>query len=117
MEKVTKPAPPDQMTMRLFGPGMSLLHRAGLGGLACTLKAMERDYEAGRLSKSKLPAPFIDAVPPWNIDADSLTLRFGKSENAREYLRKLFAFAFSIRKDGLIILPGQHATESEIGRA
>ncbi|HZT80069.1 MAG TPA: type I-MYXAN CRISPR-associated Cas8a1/Cmx1 [Gemmataceae bacterium] len=97
--------------MRLFAPGMSLLHRAGLGGLACTLKAMEREYEAGRLSESKLPAPFADGKPPWDIDEQSVTLRFGRPENAGEYLKKLFAYAFGIRNDGLIMLPGQHATE------
>jgi CRISPR-associated protein Cas8a1/Csx13 len=97
--------------MRLFAPGMSLLHRAGLGGLACTLKAMEREHETGRLSKSKLPTLFIDGAPPWDIDEQSVTLRFGRPENAGEYLKKLFAFTFAIRKDGLIMLAGQHATE------
>lgn len=111
MASVTKPPAPDHLMMRLFAPGMSLLHRAGLGGLTCTLKAMEREHEAGRLPKSKLPAPFSGGAPPWDIDEQSVTLRFGKPENAGEYLKKLFAFAFGIRKDGLITLPGQHATE------
>src|SRR5262245_10675793 len=111
MEKVTKPPAPNHITMRLFAPGMSLLHRAGLGGLACTLKAIQREYEAGRLSNSKLPAPFNDGIPPWAINEQSVTLTFGKPENAGDYLKKLFAFAFGIRKDGLITLPGQHAVE------
>lgn len=106
-----KSNPPAELTMRLFAPGMSLLHRAGLGGLACTLKAMESQLEADHLPKSKLPAPFNGDVPPWEIDEHSVTLRFGKPEHAAEYLKKLFAFAFGIRRDGLIILPGQHATE------
>ena len=42
MAKIAKPAAPDQLTMTLFAPGMTALHRAGLGGLACTLKAMEQ---------------------------------------------------------------------------
>jgi CRISPR-associated protein Cas8a1/Csx13 len=99
------------LTMNLFVPGMSLLHRAGLGGLACALKAMEQQHEAGRLPKSKQPSPFNGDVPPWDIDEQSVTLRFGKPEHAAEYLKGLFAFAFGIRKDGLIILPGQHAAE------
>jgi CRISPR-associated protein Cas8a1/Csx13 len=106
MAKVTTDKP-DHLTMRLFAPGMSLLHRAGLGGLACTLKAMERQHEAGQLPKAKLPAPFVDGAPPWAIDEQSVTLRFGKPENAGEYLKKLFAFAFGVRKDGLIYLPGE----------
>jgi CRISPR-associated protein Cas8a1/Csx13 len=97
--------------MQLFGPGMSPLHRAGLGGLACTLKAIERRHEEGRLPRSKLPAPFVGGSPPWLIEEQCVTLKFGKPENAGEYLQKLFAFAFDIRKDGLIFLPGQYETE------
>jgi CRISPR-associated protein Cas8a1/Csx13 len=107
MAKVTKPPPPDYLTMQLFAPGMSALHRAGLGGLACTLKAMERQYEDELLPKAKLPAPFDGDNPPWEIDEQTITLRFGKPEKAGEYLKKLFAFAFQI-KDGLIYLPGQY---------
>ena len=65
------------LTMRLFAPGMSLLHRAGLGGLACTLKALERQYENGLLAETKLPAPFDGDTPPWEITDNSVTLHFG----------------------------------------
>jgi len=109
-EKAAKPqkaAAPDHLTMELFAPGMSVLHRAGLGGLACTLKAMERQFANGQLAKSKLPAPFVSGQPPWVIDDRSVTLNFAKPEQAGEYLRKLFEFAFAVRKDGLIQLPGQ----------
>lgn len=104
---------PDHLTMRLFAPGMSILHRAGLGGLASTLKAMERQYRAGLLRAEQLPAPFEGNEPPWEIDEQKVTLRFVKPENAGEYLRKLFAFAFQIRNDGLISLPGQWRYETE----
>jgi CRISPR-associated protein Cas8a1/Csx13 len=110
-KKQIKPAVPDHLTMQLFAPGMSALHRAGLGGLACTLKAMERQYQEGRLTNSKLPAPFVDGAPPWDIDEQSITLRFGKPEKTAVYLQRLFEFAFAIRKDGLIELPGQHISE------
>lgn len=106
--KPKKPVAPDHLTMRLFAPGMSLLHRAGLGGLACTLKAMERQYENGLLSEAQLPAPFDGNTPPWEISDDSVMLHFGKPQRAAKYLKKLFEFAFDIgRKDGLIRLPGQ----------
>lgn len=101
----------DQLTMKLFAPGMSLLHRAGLGGLACTLQAMERQYRVGTLAQSKLPAPFDDDQPPWEISEQTVTLKFGKPETASKYLKKLFEFAFALRKDGLMILPGQFDTE------
>lgn len=97
--------------MRLFTPGMSVLHRAGLGGLAATLKAMERQHRAGRLLAEWLPAPFDGSKPPWDIDEQTVTLRFGQPENTGEYLRKLFEFAFAIRNDGLISLPGQYENE------
>ncbi len=88
---------PDHLTMSLFTPGMSAIHRAGLGGLACTLKAMERQSKANRL--------------PFEITRHTVTLRFGKPEDAGNYLERLFQFAFKVRKDGLIVLPGQHDVE------
>jgi CRISPR-associated protein Cas8a1/Csx13 len=90
---------------------MSMLHRAGLGGLACTLRAMERQHAAGLLAADKLPGPKVGDKFPWAIDEQTVTLHFGKPEKAGEYLQKLFAFAFGIRKDGLISLPGQYDTE------
>jgi CRISPR-associated protein Cas8a1/Csx13 len=98
MAKVTKSPPPDRLTMRLFAPGMSLLHRAGLGGLACSLRAMESQFPEGEC--------------PWRVEAQSVTLLFGEPANAGRYLKQLFAFAFTVGKsDGLIRLPGQYAIE------
>jgi CRISPR-associated protein Cas8a1/Csx13 len=110
MGKVTSTAP-DHLTMNLFAPGMSALHRAGLGGLACTLKAMERQYAAGTLRNDKLPAPYEDDNPPWKIDEQTVTLQFRKPEKAGKYFEKLFGYAFEVRKDGLISLPGQYDIE------
>ncbi len=107
MAKVTRPSAPDHLTMNLFAPGMTALHRAGLGGLACTLKAVERQHEAGLLRADKLPGPVADGVYPWDITDDAVTLKFGKPELAGDYLKKLFAFGFQIR-DGVIFLPGQY---------
>ena len=111
MAKVTKPAAPDHLTMTLFAPGMTALHRAGLGGLACTLRAMEQQHETGLLRADKLPGNVLDGVYPWDITIDSVTLKFGRPENAGAYLKKLFAFGFAITKSGLIHLPGQHHTK------
>lgn len=113
-KKAMKPTAPDSLSMQLFAPGMTALHRAGLGGLACTLKTIERQYENGTLAKSKLPSPFIDGKPPWEIDERSITLQFGKPEKAAAYLQRLFKFAFAIRKNGLIDLPGQHNGDANI---
>jgi CRISPR-associated protein Cas8a1/Csx13 len=99
---------PDHLTMNLFAPGMSPLHRAGLGGLACTLAAMDRLFKADRLPEEKLPAPFDGENPSWQVDHQSVTLQFGTPEKAGTYLEMLFGFAFGIRNDGLISLPGQY---------
>lgn len=104
---MTEVAAPESLTMNLFAPGMSALHRAGLGGLACTLKALERQYKAGRVTQKRLPAPFVDGSPPWKIAEHTVTLQFGKATNAGTYLQRLFEFGFGVRKDGLILLPGQ----------
>ena len=101
---------PTELHLRLFAPGMSVLHRAGLGGLACTLDKMEDDYHSGRLADEQLPAPFIDGQPPWTITQDSITLRFGQPEAAGPYLKRLFEYGLSIR-EGLIFLPGQFFQE------
>jgi CRISPR-associated protein Cas8a1/Csx13 len=111
MAKMTKPSADDHLTMRLFAPGMSLLHRAGLGGLACTLTVMENLHRDGRLPKAKLPAPFDGGQPPWRIEPQSVTLLFGKPEKAGDYLKNLFAFAFQVQ-NGLIYLPGQYGDVS-----
>jgi CRISPR-associated protein Cas8a1/Csx13 len=92
-----KPVAPDCLTMELFAPGMTAIHRAGLGGLACTLKAME--------------AQFADGAQPWVVTGRAVTLLFGAPESAADYLKRLFAFAFKVRPDGLISLPAQAETE------
>jgi CRISPR-associated endonuclease/helicase Cas3 len=108
MAKVKAPAP-DRLRMELFAPGMTALHRAGLGGLACTLRHIERAWEQGALADEEAPGgPWPDGRPPWEIDGRSVLLLFGGPERAREYLRRLFALAFGLR-DGLIYLPGQYA--------
>lgn len=98
----------DELTMSLFAPGMSILHRAGLGGLACTLKYIERAAKKGSLAGDKLPAgSWMNGKPPWSIDSQQITLDFCKPEDAKEYLRRLFDLAFCL-DGGLIFLPGQY---------
>ena len=108
--KKTKSAVPSKLTMSLFAPGMSILHRAGLGGLACTLKYIERAAKKGRLADDQLPrGPWSDGKPPWTINSQQITLDFWEPENAEDYLRRLFDSAFRV-EDGLIFLPGQYAS-------
>jgi len=102
---------PSSLTLRLHAPGMTLLHRAGLGGLAATLKAMERRHKLGRLRDEQLPlGPDLGNRYPWRVEPTSITLDWGEPTAAGEYLRELFAFAFGI-KDKLIDLPGTYRDE------
>lgn len=99
---------PSELVMPLFAPGMTVMHRAGLGGLASTLRALEWAVKQGKLSANSVPGgPWPNGKPPWLIEPDRLTLRFGKPEAAGEFLKRLFAYAFQITKQGLIYLPGQ----------
>src|SRR5580704_415686 len=103
-----KPTGPNHLTMRLFAPGMTALHRAGLGGLACTLKYIERAYRKHALSDDDVPGgPWEEGAAPWKIEADRVTLRFTKSDAASKFLQQLFAIGFRT-EDGMIALPGQY---------
>ena len=85
----------ESLTCDLFAPGMTPLHRAGLGGLVSTLHWVE---------KSCLP----DADRPpgqWDIiDDRSVRLTW---EEAKPFFDRLFSLAFQIQ-EGLIYLPGQY---------
>ena len=111
MAKSMKTPSPSYLTMDLFAPGMTALHRAGLGGLACTLRALERQHKGGTLPEKKLPGPIADGAYPWEITSDTITLRFGKPQDAVKYLKVLFGFSFQLTSSGLIYLPGQHDTQ------
>ncbi len=84
----------ESLTCDLFAPGMTPLHRAGLGGLVSTLNWID---------KSCLP----DAKRPlgeWDIDNRSVTLTW---EEAKPFFDQLFSLAFQIQ-EGVIYLPGQY---------
>ena len=103
-----EPLGSDHLTMPLFAPGMTALHRAGLGGLACTLKYIERAYQQGAFSDDDVPGgPWDDGAAPWEIEAEQITLQFGQPDVAGDYLKRLFALSFGV-DDGLIRLPGQY---------
>jgi CRISPR-associated protein Cas8a1/Csx13 len=83
----------DSLTIDLFEPGMSILHRAGLGGLACSLAAL--NWPADQ----------------WTIDPDGrrLTLRWPDGETgARAFLQGLYQRAFGLTDEGMIHLPGAY---------
>jgi CRISPR-associated protein Cas8a1/Csx13 len=75
---------------------MGPLHRAGLGGLAATIRWIHN--EVGRASR-----------PPGQLkyDARRVWLAWKKPEGARDFFRAVYEMAFDLR-DGLIHLPGSY---------
>jgi CRISPR-associated protein Cas8a1/Csx13 len=104
----TEAAHSSHLVLRLFAPGMSPLHRAGLGGLAATLRSIDQAAKSGAIKDDDLPGnPWQDGTCPWHVDPQEIRLEFGKSEAAAEFLLRLFRLAFRI-DHGLIHLPGQY---------
>ena len=108
-QKEKSPAP-SSLTMDLNAPGMTAMHRAGLGGLAATLRRVNitRRDNPNAIKKE----PWNEAFS-WNIQPTTLTLNFGEANQAAKFLRWLFEFAFQIR-DGLIWLPGMEGVEKPL---
>lgn len=113
--KKQKAVSPTTLTMHLFGAGMTSMHRAGLGGLACSLRYIEDNVNS--IDDESLPGgPWANNTPPWDIQSDRITLDFGAPENAGEYLERLFRLSFQIlRGQGLIYLPGQFMQLPTVG--
>lgn len=102
------------LTMSLFAPGMSPVHRAGLGGLACALRWIEQAIQRGSVRGEQFLGGRTDGGElPWEVSSDSIILRFGAPENAAEFLKCLFSLVFTTDRDGLICLNGQHAIGTE----
>ncbi len=79
------------MTIDLFGPGMTLLHKAGLAGLWMTLKALEEENNG----KAELE---------WGCwERNSTSVKFVWTK--REFFNELFERSFKIDKNGLIWFP------------
>lgn len=87
--------PPTSLTLRLFDPSFTPLLRAGLGGLAATLR-------------------FIQSLPParrppgtWEVTPEAVTLTWGVAGGATPFFEALFRDAFQISAPHqMIYLPG-----------
>jgi CRISPR-associated protein Cas8a1/Csx13 len=99
---------PSTLTMKLFDPGMTAMHRAGLGGLACSLRYIEDNAQS--LLDDQLPGgPWEDNRPPWKVETEEITLDFGTPAGAAEFLKRLFKISFQIvGSSKTIYLPGQY---------
>jgi CRISPR-associated protein Cas8a1/Csx13 len=87
------------ITVSLSSPGMSVFHRAGVGGLAASLYALACDLELDWEDGVTIPlGPGTATVHQDHIDLD-----FG--EDTKATLTALSEYSFQI-KDGLVYLPG-----------
>lgn len=86
------------LTIDLFGPGMGPLHRAGLGGLAATVRWLNDARGGGRASPELRP----EGVASYGRRA--VTLSWARPEDAASFLRRLYGLAFGLR-GGCIHLP------------
>lgn len=97
MAKVMRNSAQPPLVMRLDDPGMTPLLRAGLGGLAASLRSMadaQRNWHEGMKVGAGRAA----------VDANSITLEWG-NRPPKETLCPLFKAAFQTQKQ-IIYLPG-----------
>ncbi|MEI7461841.1 MAG: type I-MYXAN CRISPR-associated Cas8a1/Cmx1 [Pirellula sp.] len=102
-----------KLELWLHAPGMDVMLRAGLGGLAAVLQQMENTSNEIR-DKSALPGwPWKDDSPPWTIDMERIVLDFKEPQLAGEFMKRLFEFAFRIdKKEEVIDLPATYDIQS-----
>lgn len=80
------------MELKLFGPGMTSLHKAGLAGLFMTLRSFEENNRK------------IDGLS-WELLSDRIRLCWQK-EKPHEAFNELVRESFKIDKDGFFRFPG-----------
>ena len=85
-----------QLTIDLFEPGMTPLHRAGLGGLACTLAYYQRSKDRPAVDLSRC-----------HFDDRRVTLEWPDDVSDAAFFQGLYEASFQVR-DGLLHLPGAY---------
>ena len=83
------------LTINLFGPGMTALHKVGLAGLWMTLKALEDDPHALKLLR--------EAGGSWERAETSVSLHWNR--NSEPFFKALFEESFKIDGNGLLWFP------------
>ena len=90
MAKKTKQSVPGSLRISLYDPGMTPVHRAGLGGLAATLASIPKRLDLGT----------------WEVDGDSVTLSWDESPDA--LLEYIFSRGLRISEEGIVDFPALH---------
>lgn len=107
---VKKKELPPPLVISLATPGMTPMLRAGVGGLAASLRAIARDEGIRWPSKGSCRVPLGPGAAV--IDEIQVTLEWGSS--VEKTLEALVDQSFRITKSGLIDLPGTRATEHSL---
>lgn len=98
MAKKAKPkvAHPDHLEVSLSDPGMDLLLRAGIGGLATTLRWIEDCIETDVNFEDEVPEDWIQNGVPWEVTSDKVVFRFDDSGAVEEVFKPIFQLAFGL---------------------
>ncbi|TWU43854.1 CRISPR-associated protein Cas8a1/Csx13 [Novipirellula aureliae] len=91
-----KVAPPDHLEVSLFDPEMDLLLRAGIGGLATTLRWIERSIQSEQYDEDDFPESWIDDGVPWELSSDKILFRFADPEKVEDVFKPIFQAAFGL---------------------
>ena len=91
---------PIVLSIGLFDPGMGLLHRAGLGGLAATLESLN-----DRPSSKK----HLESIGTrWEYDDAAVRFTWTDPLKLKDSLKSLYEYGLGLNPEGLISLPGTH---------
>jgi CRISPR-associated protein Cas8a1/Csx13 len=88
-----------ELSYRLTNPGYTIYHRAALGGLAATMKALEGKMPEGLSAE---------------VTADTVRIWWPQELADREAVARLLASSFRLTEDKMIDLPGQGIPDSKI---
>lgn len=114
MANKAKVSPPDHLELSLSDPGMDLLLRAGIGGLATTLRWIEKSIATDVNFEDEVPEPWINDGVPWEVTSNKIVFRFDDPTQVDDVFKPIFRLAFGLAiGDRVIDLPSTYvATQS-----
>lgn len=98
---------PGELRIGLFDPGMTALHRAGLGGLWLTLREIDRHHRALRDD--------LRRDTTWSLDHQVVTFLWETDAGARRFFERLIRASFDL-DEGRIWLLGRGKPEGQADR-
>jgi CRISPR-associated protein Cas8a1/Csx13 len=111
MAKKAKPkiSPPDHLEISLGDPAMDLLLRAGIGGLATTLRWIEDSLKTDVNFEDGVPESWIQDGVPWEVTSTKIVFRFADPTAVEEVFQPIFKLAFGLATgDRVIDMPSTY---------